>query len=269
MVYKKRSPYAKKRAYRRKARVPPRKPAPSFDKRVKTVISRMAENKTQNFRTTVDILPYNATNWSNTIVPITPDTLFLSVLQGTGQGDRIGNSIRVKSLKLSGVLRPMPYDATTNVDPVPLYVKMFFLTRKDNPSAISTSLGDVLQFGNASEGPGNSAALTNMQRPVNTNEWTVHATRIFKVGYAIYSGTSADINAQSHSNNDFKLNQFVNIDLTKYCTKNIKFDDNSSNPTSRNIVMYPIVYTANASLLLNNQIPAKFDYNLDIVYEDM
>jgi len=52
-------------------------------------------------------------------------------------------------------------------------------------------------------------------------------TAYYKVGYAAYAGIGNDTNAQFFENNDYKLNQFVNVDLTKYCVKNIKFDDNS------------------------------------------
>jgi len=266
MVYKKKVG-GKKRIYRRKARVPSTKKKMTFDKRVKTVISRMAENKNQNFKGSVGLVPYGNANWGSTITPCSPDTLYLTITQGVGQGDRVGNSIRVKSLKFSGVLRALAYDSLLNPTPVPHYVKMFFLTRKDTPTDIYSGFTDVLQFGNNSEGPGNASQLRNLYRPVNTDAWTVHTTRIFKLGYSIYQGTGANTTAQFHSNNDFKLNQFVNVDLTKYCTKIIKFDDNTANPSTRNIVMYPVIYTADGSPVSSKY--SALDYSLDIVYEDM
>jgi len=267
MVYKKKVGGAKKRIYRRKARVPSTKKKMTFDKRVKTVISRMAENKNQNFRGSLALHHYGHINWASTITPCSPDTLYLTITQGVGQGDRVGNSIRVKSLKFSGVLRALPYESTLNPAPIPHYVKMFFLTRKDTPTDIYTGFTDVLQYGNNSEGPGNGSALRNLYRPVNTDAWTVHTTRIFKLGYADYSGTGTNPAAQSFANNDFKLNAFVNVDLTKYCTKIIKFDDNTANPSSRNIVMYPVLYNADGST--NTGQLSALDYSLDIVYEDM
>jgi len=266
MVYKKRTA-SKKRVYRRKARVPSTKKKMTFDKRVKTVISRMAENKNQNFRGSLSLVPYGAASWGNTITPCSPDTLYLTITQGVGQGDRVGNSIRVKSLRFTGALRALPYNVVTNPFPVPHYVKMFFLTRKDTPSDIYTGFTDVLQYGNNSESPGGSNFLRNLYRPINTDAWTVHTTRIFKLGYADYSGTGINAASQSFTNNDFKLNQFVNVDLTKYSTKIIKFDDNTANPSSRNIVMYPVVYTADGSAVTS--LMCALDYSLDIVYEDM
>lgn len=267
MVYKKRA-YAKKRVVRRRARVPPTK-KPTFEKRVKTVISRMAENKVQNHSDYLSLQGYGATNWGLTITPMTPDTLYMTILQGAGQGQRIGNSIRVKSLRLTGLIRALPYSALTNPNPTPIYVKLLFLTRKDAPTELYNSLTDVLQLGNDSVSPGASSQLERMQRPVNTDVWTYHTSRTFKVGYSSYSGTSADADQQVYSNNDFKMNHFVNIDLTKYCTKNIKFDDNTANPSSRNIVMYPILYTANGTNLGFNDVPVSMHYSIEMSYEDI
>lgn len=143
MVYKKKVGAMKKRVYRRKARAPSTKKA-TFAKRVKTVISRMAENKNANFRGSINLYAYGATNWANTITPCTPDTLYLTIQQGVGQGDRVGNSVRVKSLKMTGVLRTALYNVTANPIPLPCYVKFLFLTRKDTPTNIYGTLDDVL-----------------------------------------------------------------------------------------------------------------------------
>jgi len=264
----------RKRSYRKKSsmkkRVYKKKSASkaTFSKRVKTVISRMAENKHQNFRGGQVLYPYGSTNWGNSIISCTPDSLFLSIDQGTGQGERVGNSIRVKSLKLSGVIRILPHDAILNPNPVPHYIKFFFLTRKDTPTDIFGTLDGLLQYGNSSENPGNSTSLQNLYRPVNTDLWTIHTTKVFKIGYSNFGGTSADLGAQTFSNNDFKMNHFVNMDLTKYCTKHIKFNDNITTPTTRNVVLYPVLYTSDGSNVANQQL-SRFEYALDIVYEDL
>jgi len=55
---------------------------PTFDKRVKAVISRMAENKIQNYRGTVGLRAQTATSWDTTIVPCTPFTASSLSLRG-------------------------------------------------------------------------------------------------------------------------------------------------------------------------------------------
>jgi len=253
----------KKRSYKKKSNA-----NATFSKKVKSVISRMAENKVANFRGSINMQAATATSWITTLIPCTPYTSYLAIDQGVGQGQRIGNSIRLKKLKLSGVLRPLPYNLTTNTDPVPLFIKLMFMTRKDSTTTVNTNVNDLLQYGSSSESPGYQ--LVNLTRPVNTDDWTVHTVRTFKLGYSAYAGTSVDVAAQSFTNNDFKLNHFVNIDLTKYCPKIIKFDDNSFLPNSRNLVMYPFVYRADSSQPTTTaEIPAIFDLNLDMQFEDM
>lgn len=254
-----------KKAPARGRRAPARKP--TFDKRVKAVISKMAENKVSNFKTTLNLRSYSTTAYDTTIVPCTPFTSFLSIPQGTAQGERVGNGLRVKKLKISGVLRALPYQGLNNVDPCPVYVKLVFATRKDAPMEIVSGLGDLLQFGGSAESPG--TAVVNLTRPYNRDEWTIHTTRTFKVGFAVYEGTSQNLTAQSYANNDFKFNQIVSVDLTKYCVKNVKFDDNTVNPTTRNIVMYPLVYRADNLTALPADEMVAFDYNLDFEYEDI
>lgn len=254
-----------KKAPARKRRAPVRKP--TFDKRVKAVISRMAENKIANFRAARTLRGYSVLDYSVTIVPCTPFTSFLSIPQGVAQDERVGNSIRVKKLKLSGVLRTLPYNLTTNVNPCPVYVKLLFMTRKDSPMEIVSDLGDLLQLGSASESP--STALTSLMRPFNKDEWTVHTTRTYKLGNSVYEGTSQSLMDQSYANNDFRFNQFVSVDLTKYCVKNIKFDDNTVNPSTRNIVMYPLVFRADNIAMTSTEEQVAFDYNLDFEFEDM
>nr|QTE03363.1 MAG: putative capsid protein [Fringilla montifringilla CRESS-DNA-virus sp.] len=265
MVYKRK--VAKRKVVRRRPRTMMTKKT-SFTKKVKSVISRMAENKNASFRGSIPLYMYGAANWGNSITVCTPETLFLSIQQGVGQGDRIGNSIRVKSLKMTGVLRAMPYNLTTNQTPVPCFVKFLFMTRKDTPTQVYGGLSDLLQYGDSAEGPGNSANIRSLYRPVNTDVWTYHTTRIYKLGFASNSGTGAVAGSAYLANNDFKLCQFVNIDLTKYCTKIIKWNDNITDPSTRNVVLYPILYTADGTIL-NGNSPVNFDYALDITYEDM
>lgn len=266
MVYRKKVG-AKKRIIRRRPRTMMTKKT-NFAKRVKTVISRMAENKNQSFRGSTPLYMYGAALWGDSIITCTPESLFLSIQQGVGQGDRVGNAVRVKSLKLTGVLRAAPYNAVSNPTPVPCYVKFLFLTRKDTPTAVYGGLADLLKYGNSAEGPGNSANIRALYRPVNTDLWTYHATKIFKVGNAINTGSGAVVGSAHYANNDFKLCNFVNIDLTKYCTKIIKWNDNITDPSTRNVVLYPILYTADGSVIAGTN-PVIFDYALDISYEDL
>jgi len=255
----KKTPY-KKRAYKRK------NPTASFNKKVKAVISRMVENKSSDYRGTIPIPAVNNANYSVSIVPCTPFTSFLSIPQGTGQGERTGNEIKIKKLAINGVITASGYNASSNVNPRPIFVKLFFLTRKDSPMELFSQTTDIFQYGSNSEGFGSS--LYNIMRKVNTDEWMVHTTKTFKVGYATMDGTGGISGNQYYSNNDFKLSNMFSLDLTKYAIKTTRFDDNSVNPTTRNIVMYPIMWTCDSTTIGTGEVLANLQYNLHCEYED-
>lgn len=270
MVYRKKSlgSYKKKSGYRKgPSNYKKKVPKVSFEKRVKNVISHIAETKTAEYRGSLNMLSANNVNYITGIIPCTPFTSYLSIPQGTGASERIGNQIRIKKLSLKGVIIPSAYNATTNPNPRPQFVKLFFLTRKDSPMEIYSTLTDVFQYGTTSEGFG--TALYNLMRPINTDEWMCHLTKTFKVGYASSTGTGGVAGSEYYANNEFKITNFVNVDLTKYCPKIFKFDDNTVNPSSRNIILYPVVYTADGSVYGGGEVPATFQYNLQVEYYDM
>jgi len=238
----------------------------SFNKKVKAVISRMVETKVSDYRAGIAIPAVNNANYSVSIVPCTPFQSFLSIPQGTGQGERIGNEIKIKKLEIKGVITATGYNAGSNLSPRPIFVKLFFLTRKDSPMELYSSTTDIFQYGSSSEGFG--SALFNCMRKVNTDEWMVHTTRTFKVGYASNDGTGGISGNQYYNNNDFKLSNMFSLDLTKYCVKTFKFDDNTVNPTTRNIVMYPIMWTCDSTTVGAGEVLANLQYNLHCEYED-
>lgn len=252
---------SKKRLYKRK------NPTASFNKKVKAVISTLAENKSADYRGAIPLPASNNANYAVSIVPCTPFTSFLSIPQGVGQGERIGNQIRIKKLTMSGCVVPAGYSAGSNANPRPVFVKLFFLTRKDAPMEIASSVSDIFQYGNSSEGFG--VSLQNLMRKVNTDEWMYHTSKTFKVGFSANDGQGGIASNQYYNNNDFKLANLFSIDLTKFCVKNFKFDDNSVNPSTRNIIMYPILYSADSTAVGAGEVLANLQYSLHVEYEDM
>jgi len=267
VAFRKNKKYAKKTSGSKK-RVYKRNTKSTFNKKVKSVISSMAENKLFDFRGTANLYGANNDNYAASIIPMTPYTGFLEIDQGVGQSDRIGNSIRIKKLQLNGVIRAAGYDSVYNPTPRPCMVKLYFLTRRTAPTTLYTSpLTDVLQYSSSSEGFG--IELQKLMSPINTDDWMVHTTRTFKVGFSSFDGSGNNPMSQSYNNNDFKICNFVKIDLTKYCNKIFKFDDNTTLPSTRNIVMYPVVYGIGTQVPSTVEVLANFAFNLHIEFEDM
>lgn len=236
---------------------------------IKRELSRNIENKTfQYLGTGHDILPCTSPGFDGQIIPVAPSATYLQIQQGLGQGSRIGNKIKIKNLKMDGVLFPLGYNAVSNLTPAPIQVKMWVFYDKEEPNALPTPQGsaDFLQFGSSALALQNE--LFDHTMPVNLDRYRVLTTRTYKLGYASYGGTGAQPQQGNFANNDFKLNCRVRVNLTKYAIKTVLFRDNNSNPTTRGLyVMFEPVY-ANGNPIGSTQIPARFEYMLTVDYED-
>lgn len=237
---------------------------------VRRELSRNIENKTFQFlgNPGVDLVPASSPGFDSSIIPVAPYASYLQINQGSTQGGRIANKIKIKKLKLGGVLIPLGYNGTTNLQPVPLNVKMWLFYDKEDTQNIPTvaANGDFFQFGSTTLGFQDK--LFDHAMPVNKDRYRVLATRNFKIGYASYTGTGSVPTQGNFANNDFKLNVNINMDITKYVPKTYTFRDNNSIPTTRGLyMMFQPVY-ANGNAMASTQIPARFSYMLSVDYED-
>lgn len=234
----------------------------------KKVVSREAENKQVNFYSTgSNILPSSAgASVISSQIPLSPYTGGLQIDQGVGQGERIGNRVRIKSLNFKGTIFPLPYNATTNPNPVPLQIVFWIFYRRSEPSIIPTSISGFLQEGDSFRSLQNN--LSDAISRVNNDEFRLLTRRVFKIGYAAYEGTGIQPAFQAFHNNDFKLNQNFSINLTKYAYKNVRYNDSSAIPRSRGIFLLAQAIAADGSALPNNTIPARMTYELNCSYED-
>lgn len=263
-----------KRAFAKKRRAPLRRAAPkkkSMVKMIKREISKAAENKTfQVFNDNYLIYPSNAPGFDANIIPVSPSSgAYLNISQGIGQGQRVGNRIKLKKLAIKGIVTPTAYNATSNLTPAPCYVKLTFFYDKEDGQAVPTpqTNGDYLQFGNASVPLGNR--LFDHMSPVNADRYRVLTTRILKVGYSSYAGTGAVATQGNFANNDFKMSAMFSVNLLPHAVKEVVYRDTANNPTSRGIYMMAQPVYANGTGMAETQIPCKMTYAITVEYEDM
>lgn len=236
---------------------------------VKREIAKATENKTmQVYDHGFDIKSFAAADFDSRILPMGPDATGLIISQGTNQQQRIGNKIKLKKLVFSGILHPLPYDATTNPTPAPCFVKMFFFYNKEDGNAVPTpkAAGDFFQFGGSTTTFQND--LSDLVSPINTDKYRVLATRTMKIGYQAYTGTGALPQQGNMSNNDFKLCQRFRVDLTKLHPQNVQFRDSATGPTTRNVYMMAVPIYANGTTIGSGIIPARMSFIQDLQYED-
>jgi len=238
-------------------------------KMVRREIARNIENKTfQYLGTGLDILPSTSVSFDSNIIPCYPSAGYLAINQGNGQGQRSGSKIKIKKLKIDGIMFPLAYNAVSNLTPCPVHIKVWFFYDKEEPNAIPApaAAADFFQFGSTSIGFQNE--LFDHTMPVNTDRYRVLTTRTFKVGYASYLGTGAQPQQGNFASNDYKMNARLRVDLTKYCVKNCNFRDNNTTPTTRGIYMMAQACYSNGNPMTAGTIPAKLEYMLTVDYED-
>lgn len=254
-----------KKTYKRKsAKRGVRKPA--IKRIVRAEIARNVETKsTQQYNTGRIVYPVNHVNFPDNVWELGIGS-GMTIVQGTGQGGRIGNSIKTKRLMYRGTFTPLPYSATTNLLPCPAQVKMYIFYDRTDPTAIPSVATNFLQNGGSSRAFSND--LCDLLYPVNTDRYRVLTTRIFKLGYSAYQGDGIDTYAQAFCNNDFKLNCNFSIDLTKYYPQRVKFDDNNGVPTTRGLFCLVVPFKANGGAYTATTQPLGVQFMQDYRYED-
>lgn len=243
-----------------------RKPRLGIRNYVKRLIAMNNENKTvQSVDLNRALYSTPSTNWvvGNTFY-VSPNASTMPINQGVAQGDRIGNKIKTKKLTFKGTIVPLGTTAT-NPNPRPLQARILIMYDKQDNNNLYNPSSNLYQLGGTESGPRND--LVDMWAPINNDQYTVLADRTIKLGFAQYDPAGAS-SSGFWSNNDFKLNQNFNFDLTKHYIKNVKFNDNLSQPTTRSLFCTVVLAWADGSVMPANTIPCGMQYVLNYDYED-
>lgn len=220
------------------------------------------------------IQPYNAvagaTGWySNCVFACStyPGSSY-QINQGTGQGDRIGNKIRTKKLVMKFIFNPTSYNATTNTNPKPVDLRVFWLYNKDDSETLPSQLDftKFFQLGDTSSAP--QSFLADMMLEVNKDLFHVYAERRYKLGYQNASAAGTVTGSEYFANNDYSYNVIDEIDLTPYTAKTFTFSDSNSQPNTRGLFCVILAAAADGSVLANTQVPAYLFYTLQYQYTD-
>jgi len=222
---KKAAPY-KRRAYKKKT---------TFAKKVKSVIHKMAENKTIISATNLtDIVPMSSAQFTNIgLIPIT-------ISQGATSSQRIGNQIDLVRNYLRMYFTLKSYNVTTNPFQSPIQVCLWIYSFKalNAYSAQSVNIQDLVsnqlfQSNNASVGTQKS--VQDLLFTSNTELIQVHRKIMFTLGTPTSSPSSTGFNSDGHP---FK---FLNLNLSKYA-KRLVYNDTQSGPTNKNLYMLMNTY---------------------------
>lgn len=259
---------SKKRIYKRKTY---RKKTSPLKKMVKKMIAKAAETKVlQAPLVNKQLYTSDAINFPDNVIPLGPNNVTLSLTQGTGQGQRIGNVVNTKKLIFKGSINPNPYNVTTNPTPRPLMVQFIFCYDREDPN--DAFVPGSTFFQNGSSTTGFSGTLTDIWRPINEDRYRVFARKTFKLGFADYAGTTGNPTNQgahqAYANNDFKLSHIFSFDITKWYPKVVKYNDNLANPMTRNIYCFVQYVDALGGGMVSPYEACEMSYCLNYMYED-
>lgn len=236
---------------------------------VQKAIDKNVENKSRQFIDLQHALYYPAQgalyDTQNTI-QISPNTGSIDILQGTSDGARIGNKIKIKKATFYAVFVPLGYNVDTNPDPIPIDVKCCLFYDRLTPTTVPAPRTDFFQFNSTSRPI--VGELTDICGPFQNEKYRVLATRTFKLGNSKYDGTSFNSDAQAYGNNDYKYNVIMKWDVTKHLVQNVTYIDNSASPSSRGLWMQVMVSPADGNTGSAGVIPCNCQYWIDVQYED-
>jgi len=235
---------------------------------VAKAIHRIEEKKESNiYSLNTNLPPVNNAGWTASSIRLSPGTGGFSIPQGTGQGTRIGNKIRVSKAWVKGVIHPLPYDAGTNPNPLPQEVRMLIFKDKfkstEQPAAVAL---DLFQQGSTSIGPQNDLVDTILDP--NRDRYQIYHDQVLKVGYASANGTGGVPGQQFSANNDFSYNVKYSVDITNFLPKNIIYNDADADPMSDGLWMIFLPVAANGLSLTASTVNLTQAWTANLEFTD-
>jgi len=203
-------------------------------KLVRRVVHKAEEVKMQAYTTNSACGSYNYTSYgSNQIVSISPYATRTNIVQGVGQGDRVGNAIDIVKARLRMLFTVAPYNVTTNPLPQPVYILWYVFSKKLSATE-GSSLNNFYQTGDSSSAPAGTAQ--DLLYDVNSDVYTVYRKGMVKLGYAAFVGTPGGVVASGYfSNNDSELSAVVDIDFTDTMKRRQLFNDTTNNSDTSSV----------------------------------
>lgn len=251
--YRSRAPrrFARKTVYRKKAVRRPRVSS-NLNKPIKTVIRRNEETKSQSYSSNdLPIGIYNVINGTLTNVDLS--NVMLSVTQGVGQGQRIGNKISVTQLKLHGYVSCENAQVLTNA-----YFRLVVL--KSRPQNAQSTYAGLYQTGNTQSSP--TGTLLDNIREFNKDFFQIYSSKILGPFGSVSASYSTMASSQTSIAKKFSFN------LTKH-VNSVIFNDSVTAPTNFSMFMVILPCNADGSQITTPQVANySYTYDIELKYKD-
>jgi hypothetical protein len=236
---------------------------------VKKLIDASIEDKHYNyFLNSNSVGSFMGPNSTSQYLPLAPFTGFVSISQGTAQGQRIGNRIRIKKAILDMYFVMNQRSDVTNLNPNPKFLILYFVLNKADKSNPVIPMSSTASFLRTTTGVQQFVGtVDDMLKNVNTDQFQLHKKVIVKLGYA-YLTIATGQSTASYANNDFKYVEHLKFDVTKYLNKTYTYDNNADLSAAGNVptLLWEVV---NADTSTNSDPGlASLKYNYRVSYED-
>lgn len=203
---------------------------PSIRTFVRKAIEKQAEKK--------HCVTYASNQPITTAAATTPFGLYLSpvIAQGGGDGQRIGNRIKLLSSHLKIAINLLPYNATTNPLPPPLYVRVMVVTFiRQNTNLASVTDADTALFEVNSGTVGCQGTVLDTTLPINDQSYKVWYDKVVKLGS---TGTSATTPVSSGAYFDMsEMSCLLEIPINNLGTY-VYADTTSNVPRNKNTFLF-------------------------------
>lgn len=249
-----------------------------FNKMIAEKVSKMAENKYTQYgwgiRYGYGSDSANFYGASGGTIALTPETSGLTIPQGTGQGSRVGNRVRVKKAVLKCLVQAYKYDATYNPYPQPVCVQIFLWRPKGDDSltnarAITQYYTGGTFFQQAATSIGFVGSYYDWQNEPNHDKLILYKKSMYKVGFSDNIGSGGVVASQYFTNSDFKYAHLIEIDITKMYPAVVTFNDATTTATSHGVYMTIAGFDAAGSDPGANRILFTYEPQVNLTYEDI
>lgn len=231
----------------------------TFEKKVLSVIHRQTENKQIPAQIVRNTRITNAlTDNILQVVKITP-----SIVQGTGEGERVGNNVSTMKAMLYFSAHLFQINTPSNADP-PKYLDIYIYKYKVSNDQSAITLSNFLNLGSSSVNYDSLLVPESGAFPINKDKFILKK-HIRKLLWNP-SPTNTYAMASRHIMNAcaFKL------DITKYLKKQLQFNDAVSNLVTNDNLYISCVYTNNDDQGYDySTVIGEYDTLLTYEFEDL
>lgn len=233
------TPGVKRKTTTRRSRVSGPSTSAALVALIKKVLVNQAEKKEFiNYGANQSLITASGTTFANI-------NLIPAIAQGTSSSQRIGNEINVTNGWVRICVNLLPYNAVSNPNNPPLYVKIWIIYPKQQQGSTLSGLNPTIgssffKLNGANTGP--QGNMLDICLPVNDNLWGVLQTKTRMIGVTGTNATGPASTSSWMDNN--KMSAMFDFDITKHLGK-LQYNDTTSNdPTNKSL--FAVMQAVNA-----------------------